>query len=69
MAQDLSDPVIDEIHAIRLRISERFGHDPARLVAHLIELQEQHRDRLFDPAKLNPRTNESGIPTRAATGL
>lgn len=45
------DPVIDEIREIRRRISERFGHDPARLVAHYQEVQEQYRDRLIDPPK------------------
>ena len=42
-------PPPDEIRAIRHRISEQFGHDPARLVAHYMERQEQHRDRLLRP--------------------
>jgi hypothetical protein len=42
-----SDPVVDEIREVRHRISERFGHDPARLVAYYVELQEQYRDRLI----------------------
>jgi hypothetical protein len=41
------DPVIDEIRAVRHRISERFGHDPARLVAYYLELQKQYQDRLI----------------------
>jgi hypothetical protein len=41
------DPVIDEVREVRHRISERFGHDPERLVAHYMELQEQYRDRLI----------------------
>ena len=45
MKQTKSDPAIDEIREIRHRISERFGHDPERLVAYYIELQEKHRDR------------------------
>ncbi len=28
------DPVIDEIREVRRRISERFDHDPERLVAY-----------------------------------
>ena len=44
---DEGDDVIDEIRAIRHRISEQFGHDPARLVAHYMERQEHHRDRLL----------------------
>jgi hypothetical protein len=43
-----SDPVIDEIREVRHRISARFGHDPAKLVAHYMELQKQVRDRLIE---------------------
>jgi len=42
-----SDPVIDEIREVRHRISRQFDHDPARLVAHYMELQERYRDRLI----------------------
>lgn len=42
-----SDPVIDEIRGIRHRISERFGHDPEKLVAYYARLQEQYKDRLI----------------------
>ncbi len=46
-----SDPVIDEIREVRRRISARVDHDPARLVAYYMKLQEQYRDRLVSPAK------------------
>jgi hypothetical protein len=39
--------VIDEVREVRHRISEQFDHDPARLVAHYMELQERYRDRLI----------------------
>ncbi len=45
MKKILSDPVIDEIREVRHRISERCDHDPERLVAYYMELQEQYRDR------------------------
>jgi len=41
-----SDPVIDEIREVRRRISARFDHDPFKLVAHYMEIQKQHKDRL-----------------------
>jgi len=41
-----TDPTIDEIRAVRHRISEQFGHDPKKLCEHYMKLQEQHRDRL-----------------------
>jgi hypothetical protein len=46
-----SDPVIDEIREIRHRISAHFDHDPARLVAHYMELQKQYEDRLIKSEK------------------
>jgi len=51
------DPVIDEIRALRHRISERFGHDPAQLVAYYLELQQQYRDRLIDTLKTTEPEN------------
>jgi hypothetical protein len=42
-----NDPVVDEIREVRHRISERFAHDPARLVAYYMKLQEQYRERLL----------------------
>jgi hypothetical protein len=52
MSQEL-DTSVDEgeeeiaaIREVRHRISERFGHDPYRLVAYLMELQKEHPERL-----------------------
>jgi hypothetical protein len=54
-----SDPVIDEIREVRHRISERFAHDPAQLVAYYAKLQEQYRDRLIGTVKPPERTDYS----------
>lgn len=51
MNQDRSDPVIDEVREVRHKISARFDHDPARLVAYYMELQEKRRDRLIGSAQ------------------
>jgi hypothetical protein len=59
MTQERSDPVIDEVREVRQRISARFDHDPARLVAYYIELQQRHRDRLIDPPKIPMHGDES----------
>jgi hypothetical protein len=49
MNPNSSDPVIDEIREVRHQISERFAHDPARLVAYYMELQEQqYKSRLIE---------------------
>lgn len=47
----MSDPVIDEIREIRHRISARFDHDPAKLVAYYMEMQKQYKDRLLKTEK------------------
>ena len=51
MKEIKSDPVIDEIREVRRRISARFDHDPAKLVAHYMELQKQRKDRLIQVEK------------------
>ncbi len=35
------DPVIDEIRAVRHKISEEFGHDSDRLIDYLIEKEKK----------------------------
>src|SRR5438270_4917827 len=42
-----TDAVIDEVRAVRRKISARFNHDPARLVAYYEKLQEQFQSRLL----------------------
>ena len=59
MQQEPSDPVIDEVRAVRHRISEQCGHDPARLVAHYMKLQEQYRHRLIESEQPNPGNGDS----------
>lgn len=56
MKQRDSDPVIDEVREVRHRISARFDHDPSRLVAYYMELQEQYKDRLLRDNKDEPKT-------------
>ena len=52
MNPTIPDPVIDEIREIRHRISASCDHDPAKLVAYLMQYQEQFRDRLiYDPTE------------------
>ncbi len=57
-----SDPVIDEIREVRHRISARFGHDPEKLVAYYIELQERHRDRLLPMPKAAEQEGTESAP-------
>jgi hypothetical protein len=43
---DQGEEEIAAIREVRHRISEQFGHDPYRLVAHLMELQKEHPEKL-----------------------
>ena len=61
------DPVIDEVRDIRHRISERFRHDPERLVAYYIELQEQYREQLIVAEEV-PVVMQLKRRTRRSTG-
>ena len=53
MNQQQRDPVIDEIREVRHQISARVDHDPARLVAYYMKLQERYRDRLIDSSRIS----------------
>jgi hypothetical protein len=44
------DPTIKRIREARHKISERFNHDPKKLVAYYIERQKEHSDRLLSKA-------------------
>lgn len=57
MTEILKDVPIEEIRDLRRRISERFDHDPARLVAYYIKLQEQYRDRSMVRERPTGRTS------------
>jgi len=59
MNQPQSDPVVDEIREVRHQISARVEHDPARLVAYYMKLQEQYRDRLVDTSTTSERADPS----------
>jgi hypothetical protein len=59
MKQVPSDPVIDEIREVRHRISARFDHDPARLVAHYMELQKQYQDQMIETGESSERSAPS----------
>jgi len=59
MKEIRNDQPIDEIRELRRRISARFDHDPARLVAYYVKLQERYRDRLIDPATTADGTDQT----------
>lgn len=42
-----NDPAIDAVRTARVQISEEFGDDPIRLVAHYIAMQRRFAERLI----------------------
>ena len=42
----VGDEEIDRIREARHQISAQFGHDPYRLVAHYMELQKEHPEKM-----------------------
>ncbi len=46
-AKNSIDPVIDEVRAVRHRISQQCDHDAKRLVAYYMALQQQYAQRLL----------------------
>lgn len=77
MNPPIPDPVIDEIRDIRHRISASCDHDPAKLVAFLMQYQQQFRDRLiYDPSEespaqqvIQPDTDKTAVSTSATPVL
>ena len=59
MKEMRNDQPIDEIRELRRRISARFDHDPARLIAYYVKLQEQYRDRVSDTVKTTQETDHT----------
>lgn len=55
------DPAIEEIRAVRHRISEEFGHDTQALLDHYRELEKLHPNRVLRPHASGP----SKVPTTA----
>jgi len=55
-----ADPVIDEIRAIRHKISELCDHNPAKLVAYFQKIQAQYSNRLAS-SKPSDATTPSAI--------
>jgi len=48
------DPLIDEVRAIRRKISDRFGNDVTRLIDHLRCIEKQHPGRVVKPRTGRP---------------
>lgn len=54
------DPAIEEVRAVRHRISEEFGHDTRALLDHYRELEKLHPQRVQRPG-----LSKAGAPETA----
>ena len=54
------DPLIDEVRAIRRRLSERFDNDVKRLAEELRKQETLHKDRLVNPPTPEERSKRAG---------
>jgi hypothetical protein len=51
----VSDAIVDEVRAVRAKLSARFGNDIDKLCDHLRSIEAQYRDRVVQPGKLIPK--------------
>ena len=55
---DHDDPLLDEIREIRRRLAEKHGNDPVRIGEHLMEFQQQFKDRLVSKRDLARKSDD-----------
>lgn len=48
-APSTGDPLIDEVRALKLAASERFGHDLARIAEELRRIEEANKSKVVQP--------------------
>jgi hypothetical protein len=61
------DPAIEEIRAVRHKISKRFGHNTKALLDHYREMEKEYPDRMLPSVNAvsrprsgkNPKTSQS----------
>lgn len=62
MNQEIEDPVVAEMRAVRRELSERFGDDVNALCEFLARLEQQHEKRLVSRVRKAPRVvSTSGV--------
>jgi hypothetical protein len=59
MPETRGDVPIEEIREIRCQITERFDHDPEKLVAYYLQLQKQYGARLVSFANRTEQKDAS----------
>ena len=55
-----TDTLVDEVRAVRHRISERFGHDTKALLDHYRQLEKKYAGRMLREPLGPPPPHENG---------
>ena len=58
MSSSRSDPLMDEVRAIRRELCEQFGNDVNRLCDHLREVEREYREKRSPFAGVSPAAME-----------
>jgi hypothetical protein len=66
-----ADEAIEEIRAVRRRVSAQFGHDISKYLAHLREEEKKHPEQIQRGKELLARRNaeQQKYPEKAADNL
>ncbi len=56
-------PIVEEVRQRAYELSARYGHDLHKYYAHLLEVQEQYRDRVVSQLRVVAATNDSAAAT------
>lgn len=57
----MCDPNVDEIRAIRAKLSARFDNDIDKLCEYLRRKEAEYGDRVVQPGTLTPRNRRSAV--------
>lgn len=66
----MNDPGLENVRAARHAISREFGNDPARLVAHYIDMQSRYKGgTVIEGPEYQPSEDKTGILGSVNPGL
>lgn len=63
-----TDPIVDEIHAVRKQLAKAVDYDVKKFFAYLREAEQQHPERLVDRVVREPRRTNALREAREAYG-
>ena len=61
-----SDPVIEEVRAVRRKISASYGHDIRKMITDHMKQQERYAERLINPRQGRRKSSRRAVKKHAA---